>query len=234
MKAYQIKIELLDSDPLIWRRVIMPAAATFNRLNDVIQITTNFQSGYTYEPYHLFEFDIREENLVVSNNEEAYQENKAYKEMYKKVKLDKENDPRGIIARKLKTTIRQPQTIKIDKYIEKYGQLDYTYDFGDNWQFRIILEEITEDYYYGYPTLIDGAETAPPEDVGGIPGYYDFLAVYHDKKHPNYEEIRAWAKEQKYKEYDVESINDILKFIKYKKTEWDKLGIDPYSGKKVK
>ena len=25
MKAYIIKIELLDSDPLIWRRVIMPA-----------------------------------------------------------------------------------------------------------------------------------------------------------------------------------------------------------------
>jgi len=31
MKAYIIKIELQESDPLIWRRVIMPANATYNR-----------------------------------------------------------------------------------------------------------------------------------------------------------------------------------------------------------
>jgi len=37
MKAYQIKIEIQHSEPLIWRRVIMPADATFNRLHDVIQ-----------------------------------------------------------------------------------------------------------------------------------------------------------------------------------------------------
>ena len=41
MKAYIIKIEFIDSKPLIWRRVIMPAGATFNRLNDVIQNVTN-------------------------------------------------------------------------------------------------------------------------------------------------------------------------------------------------
>ena len=29
MKAYQIKIELVDSNPLIWRRVIIPADVTF-------------------------------------------------------------------------------------------------------------------------------------------------------------------------------------------------------------
>ena len=42
MKAYQIGIEFIDSDPAIWRRVIMPADATFNRLHDVIQTVTNF------------------------------------------------------------------------------------------------------------------------------------------------------------------------------------------------
>ena len=46
MKAYIINIELVGSEPLIWRRVIMPAGATFNRLNDVIQNVTNFLSGY--------------------------------------------------------------------------------------------------------------------------------------------------------------------------------------------
>lgn len=44
MKAYIIKIELEGSDPLVWRRVIMPADATYKRLHDIIQNVTNFQS----------------------------------------------------------------------------------------------------------------------------------------------------------------------------------------------
>ena len=53
MKAYKTKIELTGSYPLIWRRVIIPAGATFNRLHDIIQNVTNFKSGYPYESCHL-------------------------------------------------------------------------------------------------------------------------------------------------------------------------------------
>ncbi len=223
MKAYKIKIELRDSNPLIWRRVIMPAGATFNRLNDVIQNVTNFKSGYPYDPCHLLEFDLKEENLMITNDVETYNENKLYKSKYKNVKIDGKNDPLGIIKYHLKTTVRQPQTIKIDKYIEKYGKLNYRYDFGDEWRILITLEEIIDDYYYGYPTLTGGAETAPPEDVGGIYAYYEFLKIYHDDKHSDHSDIKVWAEEQGYKEYDKDRINGSLKFIKYKKTEWDKL-----------
>ena len=48
MKSYIIKIELEESNPLIWRKVIMPAGATYKRLHDVIQNVTNFQSGYPH------------------------------------------------------------------------------------------------------------------------------------------------------------------------------------------
>lgn len=65
MKSYIINIELIGSDPIIWRKVILPAGATFNRLNDIIQNVTNFQSGYPNLPYHLFEFDLG--NLIVTN-----------------------------------------------------------------------------------------------------------------------------------------------------------------------
>ncbi|WP_235988995.1 plasmid pRiA4b ORF-3 family protein [Aquibacillus kalidii] len=171
----------------------MPAGATFNRLHDVIQTITNFQSGNPYEPYHLFEFDLRHDNLVVTNDLEAYEENKYVKSAFKITDLNKENDPFGIMAKQLKTTVRQPQTIKIDKYLEKDKELIYNYDFGDDWRFKITLEDTTEEYYYGYPTLLDGAENAPPEDVGGIFGYYEFLEVYHDKNHPDHKKTRAWA-----------------------------------------
>lgn len=226
MKAYKIKIEFTGSNPLIWRRVIMPAEATFNRLHDVIQNVTNFNSGYPYEPCHMFEFNLKEENLIVTNDGDAYEENKLYKSRYKGVKLDEKNDPLGIIGYHLKTTVRQPQSMKIDKYIEKYGQISYRYDFGDEWRILVTLEETSNDYYYGYPTLIDGAETAPPEDVGGLHGYYEFLKVYHDENNSDHEDIKAWAEEQRYREYDEDWINRSLKSIKYKKTEWDKLNAE--------
>lgn len=40
MKSYITRIELEESNPLIWRRVIMPAGATYKRLHDVIQEET--------------------------------------------------------------------------------------------------------------------------------------------------------------------------------------------------
>ena len=142
MKSYIIRIELVDSNPLMWRKVIMPAGATYRRLHDTIQNATNFQSGYPHSGYHLYEFDLPLEGLLVSDDEDDYIGN-------------------------VKRKVRKPTSLKIDAYLEKYGEISYAYDFGDDWQFKIKLEEIVEDYYFGYPTLLDGAETAPPEDVGG-------------------------------------------------------------------
>lgn len=230
MKAYQIKIQVSGSDPLIWRRVIMPAGATFNRLHDIIQTVTNFQSGYPRDFYHLFEFDLTKDNIRVTNDDEAYQEHKHFKKNRKKIEQKLKSNVSPEIAefqeaqlKNLNTVIRKPAGIKIDTYIEKYGEITYTYDFGDGWQFLVLLEEVTEDYYYGYPTLVDGAETAPPEDVGGIPGYDEFLKIYHNRNHPEHEHIRKWAEGQLYREYDKNHSNNMLKFIKYKKTEWDKI-----------
>ncbi|NLN81545.1 MAG: plasmid pRiA4b ORF-3 family protein [Clostridiales bacterium] len=226
MKAYQIKIEILGSEPVIWRRVIMPAGATFNRLHDVIQNALNFNSGYPHNAYHLFHFDLSEDNIRVTNDEEAYQEHQQFKKNRKKIEarlkaMDSEFAERQL--QNLRTVIRKPTGIKIDKYLEVHGQINYVYDYGDDWRILISLEEVVEDYYYGYPTFIDGAEVAPPEDVGGLPGFYEFLKVYYDESHPEHEEIKVWAKEQGFQEYDPEYINMCLKSLRYKKTEWDKI-----------
>lgn len=223
MKAYQIKIELIGSEPLIWRKVIMPAGATFNRLHDVIQTVTNFQDA------HLFAFDLLKDNISVTNDDEAYQEHQYYKKNKQEIEAKmKSVEPKFADFQKrqlerLKTIVRKPTGIKIDTYLETYGELTYRYDYGDDWEFLITLENVRNDYYYGYPTLIDGAETAPPEDVGGLSGYDEFLAVYHDTHHLEHTSIREWAKEQLFREYDPDFINRMLKFVKYKKTAWDKI-----------
>lgn len=222
MKAYQIKIELIDSEPLIWRRVIMPADATFNRLHDVIQNVTNFKSGYPYDDYHLYEFYLPDEDIKVTNDDEAYREYKYYKNNPEEIEKKIKNMPEEFEEFKkrqlenLKTVIRKPVSLKIDKYLKKYGELKYTYDYGDNWQFLIILEDILEDYEHGYPLLIDGKENSPPEDVGGLAGYYNFLEIYQDSDHLEYEQMKNWAESQGYKEFDKDWINRSLKFIKYK------------------
>lgn len=229
MKSYIIKIELEHSDPLIWRQVIMPAGATFNMLHDIIQQVTNFQSGYPYEAYHLFEFDLAEDNIRVTNDEEAYLEHQYFKKNRKEFSERLKNmEPahkrfEEAYQKRLSTTVRKPSGIKIDGYLEKHGELLYRYDFGDGWEFRIQLESIVDDYYFGFPTLLDGAETAPPEDVGGIHAFYEFLQIYRDPHHPEHQEMKTWADSQYFKEYDPDRINGRLKSRMYKKTEWNKI-----------
>lgn len=232
VKSYIIKIELKGSDPLVWRRVIIPAGATFNRLHDIIQRVSNFRSGYPFGDYHLFEFDLADENMIVTNDDEQYLEHKGYKENKKMFeKRLKEIPPEMLEFEKryqerLEIPVRKPNRLKIDEYLEKNKTIRYAYDFGDNWHFTVKLEQTVEDYHFGFPTLLDGAETAPPEDVGGLHGFYEFLEVYNDPKHPEHKETKAWAESLFFKEYDPDRINNELKALKYKKTQWDKINHD--------
>ncbi len=129
---------------------------------------------------------------------------------------------------RLKIEIRKPTGLKIDDYLEKYKEIRYHYDFGDDWWFKIRLEEIVDDYYFGYPTLLDGAETAPPEDVGGIHGFCEFLEVYRDLKHPEHGNMKEWVEDWNFREYNPDWINERLKVLDYKKTEWDKIKHEHY------
>lgn len=204
MKAYILKLSFEDITPLIWRRIILPAGATFNRLHETIQNVTNFQS--TLEPYHTFGVEIDE--YFITNNESILEDYKGKKYTGK--------------------TVKQPTRIKIDSYLEKHIHFIYNYDFGDDWRILVELEEVVEDYYFGYPTLLDGEGTAPPEDVGGPPGYEAFLKVYHDPTHPDYLSTIAWAEEQYYLPLDITWLNDSLKYVKYKKTEWQSIDHENY------
>ncbi|WHT48069.1 plasmid pRiA4b ORF-3 family protein [Sporosarcina thermotolerans] len=211
MKAYIVKLTFEDIDPPIWRRIILPAGATFNRLHEMIQYVTNFQSRFIDEPYHYF--DIEVDGLFITNNPFTHEE---YKKEFNGLKL------------------KRPSHLKIDTYLEENGEFLYRYDSGDDWRISVELEEVVEDYYFGYPTVLAGEGTAPPEDVGGPQGYIGFLDIYHDPKHPDYLAIHEWAEAQYYKPFDIDALNNILKYVKYKKTEWDLIDHDNYNVKSDK
>jgi hypothetical protein len=55
-------------------------------------------------------------------------------------------------------------------------RIEYVYDMGDYWEHRIVVERLTVPLSeVSYPQFLGGERRCPPEDCGGIPGYYEFL-----------------------------------------------------------
>ncbi len=54
-------------------------------------------------------------------------------------------------------------------------EIGYVYDMGDHWRHRIIVEKLKAADSVLYPQFLGGERRSPPEDCGGIPGYYEFL-----------------------------------------------------------
>lgn len=214
MKAYEITISLIESNPLIWRRVIIPADVTFRRLHDTIQ----FSMGW--HDYHLYEFEFPDKKLRITNDDQAYEEYKFYTAKYKGKKLSEQDDPHGFILRTLETTIKQPARIKIDQFLEDYATIPYVYDFGDDWKHEIVFDKVIDDYQFGYPTCLAGEGNCPPEDVGGLRGYENFLEAWNDSNHPEHQETLDWANGQHYRKFDIDWINYLLRScLKLKKVK---------------
>jgi hypothetical protein len=71
--------------------------------------------------------------------------------------------------------------------------IDYTYDFGDSWEHKLALSNLRlGDPATGYPRFIDGERDCPPEDCGGVPGFYEMLEARADPAHPDHAEISEW------------------------------------------
>jgi Plasmid pRiA4b ORF-3-like protein len=88
----------------------------------------------------------------------------------------------------------------------------YTYDFGDSWEHGIVLEKrLSADPNTAYPVCTGGQLACPPEDCGGIGGFYDLLDAIGDPTHDHYEELRDWVGD----DYDPEafSIDDVNRML---------------------
>jgi len=89
---------------------------------------------------------------------------------------------------------------------------DYVYDFGDNWEHRIIVEQ-TADAATGakYPRFLGGERRCPPEDCGGPPGYFDFIENIARKNGKKAKEALDWyGGPYDPDDIDVEQINITL------------------------
>jgi hypothetical protein len=78
----------------------------------------------------------------------------------------------------------------LDRGVERFT---YLYDFGDDWEHRITVEAVEEgEPGVAYPRFVDGARRGPPEDVGGPPGYAEFLKAATNPRHRRHTEVIDW------------------------------------------
>jgi len=187
MKTYQIQIVLKGSKPKIWRRILVPSELKLSDFHKIIQITM----GWTNSHLHQF---IKDRTFYT----ERMPDDDTWGEMnnvdYKKMNIS-------------------------DLLTKEKEKIVYEYDFGDGWEHEVLLEKIiTTDEKRLHPECLAGEMSCPPEDCGGIWGYENMLKILKQPDHEEYETYIEWLGEDfDPEDFDLESVNKILKKIKYRK-----------------
>lgn len=162
-RLYQFKITLLGIDPPIWRR-IQVKDCTLDELHEHIQTAMGWTNS------HLHDFEIK---------------GKRY------------GDPELIDDGFMDFECVDSTCTKISDIVPKNGKrfgFKYEYDFGDSWEHEVLFEGCPAvDPKASYPLCLEGARACPPEDVGGVWGYSDFLEALADPKHEQHDEFVEWA-----------------------------------------
>lgn len=165
---YQLKITLMYSDPAIWRRIVVPAGIKLHRLHDVLQRVMPWTNS------HLHHF-------IVGN----FRKRGAELVYYGMKNLDFA-DPDDRTLDEKKFTLADLAPAAKSKFI-------YEYDFGDGWEHEILVEKILPpDAAFKQCACLDGENACPPDDCGGIPGYYQMLEILADPKNEEHETWKEW------------------------------------------
>src|SRR5579863_1192071 len=91
--------------------------------------------------------------------------------------------------------VESERTVRISALLAEPGaKMTYLYDLGDGWEHVIVLEKLLPaDPHITYPVCTDGQLACPPEDCGGIPGYYDLLEAIRDPNDERHGEMLDWV-----------------------------------------
>jgi len=149
---YCLKIVLLGTHPPIWR-TIETRDTTLAEVHELIQIAMG------WENCHLHMFRVANEIFM---DDEAWAASDDGDEAYETAKTH------------------------LSSLVDHYGPkliIHYEYDFGDNWKHQIRLTGMTNsDPKVRYPRCVGGERACPPEDIGGVHGFIQFLEQREDRE----------------------------------------------------
>ena len=105
--------------------------------------------------------------------------------------------------------------VTLDKSLAGSGSFQYLYDFGDGWEHLVTVEglvppEEAPDTF----TCLAGENACPPEDVGGPPGYMNYLEAISNPKHEAHGDMLAWRGRFDPTKFNLKAINKRLARIK--------------------
>jgi hypothetical protein len=180
-RLYQFKITLLESKPPIWRR-IQVKDSTLDKFHERIQTAM----GWTNSHLHQFEID-----------EERYGDPELLDDGFEDFEC-------------VDSTVT-----KISDIIPNDGKrfhFLYKYDFGDGWGHEVLFEGyLRAEKGSRYPLCVEGEMNCPPEDVGGVWGYYEFLEALADPKHEQHDDLVEWAGDFDPEEFDAEKTTKVMR-----------------------
>jgi len=161
--VYQFKITLKGITPRIWRRIQVPETYTFWDLSVAIQ------DAMDWGGHHLHEFRILNPKTGVE-------------------------DEIGLPDEEFDRYVLKGWKTKIASYFSRDNKrADYVYDFGDYWEHMLLLEKILlKEPGRTYPRCIAGKRNSPPDDVGSIPGYEEFVEIMNNPDHEEHDEMVEW------------------------------------------
>src|SRR5699024_6732690 len=96
-------------------------------------------------------------------------------------------------------------------YLPEHEAIKYIYDIGDDWRHDIEVETFIEDYDKNYRVCLEGEGNTPSEDVAVERGYKELLQIRGDESDPNHGQMIAWSEQQKFRKFDIETVNFDLK-----------------------
>ncbi|MGA1540151.1 MAG: plasmid pRiA4b ORF-3 family protein, partial [Chthoniobacterales bacterium] len=183
----QIKVTLKWSKPPIWRRILVPGNLSLEGLHFVIQTAM----GWTNSHLHDFVTGPQPGATIYGM-------------------LDPEDtwSTRNIL---------DERRYKVTDLLERdQARALYEYDFGDGWLHELLREKtLPPDPGFRYPVCLAGRGDCPPEDCGGIYGYYRLLEILADPKHEEYRDMREWAGGWlQHGRFDRRETNEILRSLR--------------------
>lgn len=110
-------------------------------------------------------------------------------------------------------TVEDERQVKLNQIAPQVGaRFTYVYDFGDNWEHALVVEQILlPDPKVAYPCCIAGKRACPPEDVGSVTGYAEFLSAIQNPRHPERAEWLQWVGGHFDPEaFDLQNANQLL------------------------
>ena len=162
-QIFQFKITLNASKPAIWRRIHVKDC-TLDKLHKHIQTAMGWTNS------HLYQFIINKKNFGDPQL------------------LDDGFDDFDFID----STVTKLSDV-VPEHGERFRFL-YEYDFGDSWEHEMLFEGCPQvKPGQQFPLCLEGQRACPPEDVGGVWGYQDYLEAIADPKHEEHAEHLEWS-----------------------------------------